>query len=246
MPMEPERADVEALIQEKYDGDRTKDIEMDLARLRAGEPLAYVIGHIPFLGISVLLDSHPLIPRPETEWWTEELITSVSGPIRILDLCAGSGAIGLALLKHCRDARVLFGELIPEHTESIHRSIKLNELDASRADIRPGDLFAPFAGERFDIIATNPPYIPNTRRLPESVIKFEPQEALVSGADGLGLIRRIAEEVKEYLNPGGVVWMECDIENIEEAEKLVTAGGAETTEIRNDQYGRARLVVAYY
>lgn len=251
--------DLEALRREKYDGRKDADMSADIARLASGEPLAYVIGHIPFLGVSLDLFSHPLIPRPETEWWAEELITyintknstiydtvSPSRPLRVLDLCAGSGAIGLALLKHCPNVHVSFGELMEEHEAVIRKSMTRNGLDASCAEIRIGDLFTPFANERFDIIATNPPYIPSARKLEASVKSYEPNEALFAGADGLDLIKRIAHEASTHIHEKGELWMECDISNIDKASELVIDGGASYTKIRTDQYKRPRLLMAYY
>lgn len=245
--MEVAREDIQALLQDKYAGDENADISEDVARLAEGEPLAYVIGWLPFLELKINLDSRPLIPRPETEWWTEALIEHIGNePLRILDLCAGSGAIGLSVLKYCPNARVSFGELVPEHVALIEKNLSENSLDASRASIRASDLFESFGGEQFDIIATNPPYIPDTRELDEEVTEFEPPEALFAGPDGLAIIERIAANAQERLVSGGSVWMECDIDNIEQAQKLLLEGGAERAELHNDPYGRPRLVVGYY
>lgn len=245
--MEADRDDVEALIREKYAGDRSAPgIALDTARLAAGEPLAYVIGNIPFLGLTIGLHSRPLIPRPETEWWTDELARHIGNrPLKVLDLCAGSGAIGLGILSQCPTAHVSFGELMPRHAETIRKNMAANEIDSARSDIRTGDLFAPFNDDKFDIIATNPPYIPDTRNLHESVASHEPPEALFSGADGLTLIRRIIEEAPHHLLPHGELWMECDIANIKDAKKLCLTRGFKRAEIRNDQYGRSRLIVAH-
>ena len=239
--------DRELLIRDKYAGNREVDLSEDLARLERGEPLAYVIGWIPFLGLRIGLDSRPLIPRPETEWWTEELCVHLSErfgdrPFSFLDLCAGSGAIGLAILARFPHAHVTFSEVIPEHSVQIQHNLKRNALDASRATVVSNDLFEALPDKRFDCIATNPPYIPSERTLDSSVTLYEPGKALFSGEDGLVLIRRIAGEVEEYLLPSGELWMECDVTNIEEAQKLLTA----RTEIRTDLYGRPRVVVGYY
>ena len=240
--------DQELLIRDKYAGDRSVDLSGDLARLSAGEPLAYVIGWVPFLGLRINLDSYPLIPRPETEWWTEELCTHLeerfgNEPFTLLDLCAGSGAIGLSILARFPNARVTLVELIPEHIMQIRKNIEANGLDTSRARIVESDLFGALPGARFDIIATNPPYIPSGRALDASVTAYEPAEALFSGEDGLSHIRRIAEEAPTHLKPSGELWMECDIANIEEAKELMRA---ERTEIRTDPYGRPRVAVGYY
>lgn len=246
--MESSPKDVESLIREKYAGDReAPGLAADRARLSGGEPLAYVIGNVPFLGLTIDLFSHPLIPRPETEWWAEELAKHIGDrSLRILDLCAGSGAIGLSILKLCPNARVSFGELVEEHEAVIRKNIKNNALDASRADIRIGDLFAPFPGEMFDIIASNPPYVPNVRSLEEGVARYEPSEALFAGPDGMDVIRRICAEAPLHMNPKGELWMECDISNIEPAALLAIEGGASYTKIRTDQYQRPRLLMAYY
>ncbi|MGE5541315.1 MAG: peptide chain release factor N(5)-glutamine methyltransferase [Bacillota bacterium] len=238
------------LIRDKYHGDESADLTDDARRLALGEPLAYVIGWIPFLGLHIRLDSHPLIPRPETEWWTELLIEHLKerfgdAPCRVLDLCAGSGAIGLAVLKHLPNAHVSFGELSAAHAELVMRNIEENGLDTSRADVRGGDLFAPFQNQHFHIIATNPPYIPSTRALDRSVLDYEPEDALYAGTDGLELIRRLATEAPRHISKNGELWMECDIENIDEAARLLAQTGART-DIRTDLYGRKRLVLAYY
>lgn len=262
------------------------------------EPLAYKIGDQPFLGLTIYLDSHPLIPRPETEWWTEQLITAIQtkqeasrkkegvglarpkstrGPIlealrsataraggkfsaenysvlenrtshvslAILDLCAGSGAIGCALLSKIPNAHVFFGELDPSHETTITKNIQQNNLDASRASVRIGNLFIPFENKVFDFIAINPPYIPSERILQKSVSEYEPALALFSENDGLGLIRRIATELPQHLKKGGSAWIECDHSNIHEARTLFEAAGF-TVEIHSDQYQVPRILVVSF
>lgn len=206
------------------------------------EPEAYKFGWIPFLDLRIELGSRPLIPRPETEWWTEQLIEKIGDrPLRVLDLCAGSGAIGLAILSKCKNAQVSLGELVPEHVEQIKENIAVNAINAGRARVEVSDLFTAFTGKTFDIIATNPPYIPDDRVLDESVSKWEPREALRAGPDGLDLIRRIAQEAPSYMKPGGQLWCEVDSERGEEAKELFTRA-----DLHNDQYGRPRILVAYY
>ncbi|MEM9336764.1 MAG: hypothetical protein AAGA35_02840 [Patescibacteria group bacterium] len=104
------------LLEEKYNGEESDEFLADVKRLKNGEPLAYVIGWIPFLDCQIWLDSHPLIPRPETEFWTERAITSIIGlsaltphPVHILDLCAGSGCVGTIVATSLPVARFDFG-----------------------------------------------------------------------------------------------------------------------------------------
>lgn len=244
------QTDLELLIRDKYDGDRTVDLAEDRTRLSEGEPLAYVIGWMPFMGLRIHLDSKPLIPRPETEWWTEELIAHLkerfgNEPFELLDLCAGSGAIGLSALAHLPAARVTFSDIVPEHAALIGKNLEENGIDSSRASIHTSDLFEAIEGH-FHVIATNPPYVPSGRVLDASVTGFEPAVALYSDTDGLGLIRRIATEAPAHMHPNGELWMECDIDNIEEAHAFLLSGGVRDAEIRNDPYGRPRIVVGYY
>lgn len=251
--------DSEVLIRDKYEGIEPSGAELDadLERLACGEPLAYVIGWIPFLGLRICLDSHPLIPRPETEWWTNELIAHLKKRFRqesfhFLDLCAGSGAIGLAVLKEFPDALVSFAEIVPEHLDQIEKNIEENNLDRSRAELIQSDVLEGVVSQLgdfqlpFNVIASNPPYIPSERRLDESVISFEPPEALFAGSDGLSIIRRIAENVQWYLFPEGELWLEADIDNVGIAKTMLDSYGAARSEIRTDQYGRERFVVSYY
>lgn len=247
-----DKKDEKWLREEKYGGEESEAYHADVLRLRAGEPLAYVIGHIPFLGLSIRLDSKPLIPRPETEWWTERLIAHIKEQVtqqsretvRVLDLCAGSGAVGLAILAQVPEAHVTFAELDAAHAATIRSNIEANGLDASRTSIVTGDLFAPLSELRFDVIATNPPYISDTRALDASVTDYEPHVALYGGEDGLALIRRIAHEAPAHLSPGGELWVEVDSEHAESAQSLV-AGSLANVELIPDQYGRPRLVVGY-
>lgn len=245
--MDIPRQDIEVLCREKYAGDQGAPMHADIARLMRGEPLAYVIGTQPFLGVTVHLDSKPLIPRPETEWWTEALIQHIgSAPLQILDLCTGSGAIGLAILKHCPNVQVSFTDIHKEHVALVRDNLEENKLDVTRAHFYTGDLFTPLPHTVFNIVATNPPYIPYNRTLSESVTAFEPHDALFAGTDGLDIIRVIAKNASHHIAPGGELWMECDIEHIQEAELLLKHGGAKQTHIRPDHYGRPRLVIAYY
>ena len=236
--------------------------------METDEPLAYVIGDQPFLGLKIYLDSRPLIPRPETEWWTEQLLSetarsfSVVGlglaarsatengrageqMFRFLDLCSGSGAIGCAALARLPNMQVYFGEIDPTHEATILKNIRENNLDESRSNIRIGNLFEPFDNMKFDIVAANPPYIPDDRELPTSVADHEPALALRSGTDGLDLIRRIAHSVRCHLTERGVLWCECDSEHSETACTLFKEQGF-SAEIRNDQYGVPRNIVVSF
>ena len=248
--------DEQWLLEEKYGGKKTAEYEVDVERLASGEPPGYVIGWQPFLGLKIYLDSKPLIPRPETEWWAERLFLTHVGRstshMRFLDLCAGSGAIGCAALAKLPSAQVYFGEIDPAHEATIQKNIRENNLDESRAFVRIGDLFSvvggpAYGGEpvKFDIIAANPPYVPAGRVLPTSVADYEPAQALYAGADGLDIIRRIAAELPQHLMEDGEAWIECDSVAAAAAATLFTNQGF-IAEIRTDQYDTPRIIVVSF
>lgn len=172
------------LLNEKYNGIETPEFFADLKRLESGTPLAYVIGWQPFCGTKIYLDSHPLIPRPETEYWVNLVmseIKKVTNP-RILDLCAGSGCIGVAVLHTIPDATVGFGEIDESHHATIRKNIVENGIGEHRVRIFGGDLFENII-DQYDFIVTNPPYIDPkfSDRVQDSVTAYEPEKALLGG-----------------------------------------------------------------
>ena len=229
----------EYLRKEKYYGQETAAFLADCQRLEAGEPLAYVIGTIPFLDCEITLDSKPLIPRPETEWWVERAIVEIkksaaAKPPRILDLCAGSGCIGVAVAKAISDAQVDFAELEAVHIATIEKNCERNNIAGERYQIYTGDLFQNVT-QTYDFILTNPPYIdPILDRTERSVKDFEPDVALYGGADGMEVIRQIIETAPQYLNPGGQLWIEHEPEQSKAIKEL--AKNSFTTTTHSDQY----------
>lgn len=211
--MQPNQKEIDWLLKEKYEGVESEAFHMDLARLRAGEPLAYIIGHVPFLETKIYLDSLPLIPRAETEFWTEKLITDVKerfagNEIKILDLCAGSGCIGISLLRYVPGALVDFVEIDVRHHKTIRKNITENEIDISRACIYDGSLYKKIEGT-YDVIVANPPYIdPHNDMSEASVRLYEPHNALYGGKSGMELIQKIITGADLHLSKKGMLYIE--------------------------------------
>ncbi|MEK7147665.1 MAG: HemK family protein methyltransferase [Patescibacteria group bacterium] len=184
------------------------------------EPEAYAIGSIPFIHTQIYLDSHPLIPRTETEYWVNEVIKEINDKNilhpRILDLCAGSGCIGIAIMKELEDATVDFVEIEEKHHDTIRKNILENKLDNSKARIFGGSLFEKIS-DKYDFILSNPPYInPALKyRVEESVIDHEPEQALFGGKDGLEIIKEILSKAEFYLKPDGSLYIEHEPEQAE-------------------------------
>ena len=175
-------------------------------RRAAREPLQYILGKAPFMGHEFVTDREVLIPRFDTEALAEQAIARVQPGHRVLDLCCGSGCLAISIKKARPQALVYAGDLSP-------KAIALTRENARRlgadVDIRQGDLFAPFAGLRFDVILSNPPYIP-TGELEglQREVQQEPRLALDGGADGLVVYRRILREAAPFLTPGGHLLLE--------------------------------------
>ncbi len=229
------------LLRDKYDGIESESFHRDVERLRAGEPLAYIIGWVPFLNTKIWLDSAPLIPRPETEFWVEKAISDMKQrlevrPLVVLDLCAGSGCVGVAVAKHMPEAVVHFAELVDDHHQTIRRNIRENGIDVARTKQIGGDLFE-HVTEKYDFILTNPPYIDPklSHRIQTSVAAHEPELALFGGADGMEIIERIIREAPNYLNPDGVLYIEHEPEQEEKIKTL-----APQADIFEDQFGVKR------
>lgn len=247
------------LLGEKYDGELCPAYYEDLAQLRAGVPLAYLIGWVPFLGCKIWLDSRPLIPRPETEWWTERAITAIRATLPsdpqisdrryVLDLCAGSGAIGVAVGKHLGfAAEVHFAEIDAAHHATIRKNMHEVGIDDIRLPVFGGHLFdqinaTHYASFRYHFILTNPPYIdPALDRTDASVKDHEPHQALYGGKDGLALIEEIIEEAPKHLHPQGQLWIEHEPEHADAITNQGAAAGFAVT-THPDQYGVIRYSV---
>ncbi len=235
------------LLKEKYGGEKTSGFFTDCARLKAGEPLAYIIGHIPFLDTTIYLDSHPLIPRPETEYWTSEVINRIErehsdqglASVRVLDLCAGSGCIGVAVLKALPQSHVDFVELDVSHHATIKKNVEKNVTDSTRARIFGGDLFEHIT-DTYDFILSNPPYIdPSLTRTEESVLVHEPHTALFGGKDGFELIGQIIIDAPRFLTETGTLILEHEPEQ-SEAIRVESAKAGLSATTHRDQFNVER------
>lgn len=236
--------DEQWLLNEKYNGEKTAGFFTDCERLTAGEPLGYVIGFTPFLDTKIHLDSSPLIPRPETEFWVEQAVAEIKkiNQPRVLDLCAGSGAIGVAVAKEVPGARVDFGEIDACHLSTIAKNLGENNIDCTRYHIWQSDLYENIAGT-FDHILTNPPYIdPALDRTETSVKDFEPHLALYGGKDGLEIIEKIISGAPKHLSNNGQLWLEHEPEQSRAIQALGAQHGFTVT-THTDQYNTERYSV---
>jgi len=253
------------LLKEKYNNKPTKQFYSDVKRLEKGEPLDYVIGFTEFLGCKIDLSKRPLIPRPETEFWVEKAIEEMKNRkpfgaaqgkiLHILDMFAGSGCIGIAILKHIKNSQVVFSDINKDNLKQIEINCKLNSINEKRYKIIESDVFKNIKGD-YDYIFANPPYIADYRRSPsaslrailrnriqKSVLKYEPKQALFGGKDGFLYLRQFLKKAKNYLNKQGTIYMEFDSPQKKGIEKITKESGYQSCEFYKDQYGKWRYVM---
>ncbi|WP_137974067.1 peptide chain release factor N(5)-glutamine methyltransferase [Pseudomonas sp. F(2018)] len=212
-----------------------------LERRRNGEPVAYILGHQGFWSLDLIVAPHTLIPRPDTELLVETALQlAPATPRRVLDLGTGTGAIALALASERGGWRVTGVDRIAEAVELAERNRQ--RLQLSNAEFRLSSWFDALAGERFDLIVSNPPYIAAAdRHLGEGDVRFEPMSALVAGADGLDDIRQIIDQAPLHLEAGGWLLLEHGYDQAEAVRGLLGAVGFAAVESRRDLGGHERI-----
>lgn len=218
-----------------------------LVRRRArGEPSAYLVGGREFWSLRFEVGPGVLIPRPETERLVEEALGEMGEAGRFLDLGTGSGAIAVALLTERPGWTATAVEISPP-AAAIARCNAEKLGVADRLDLREGSLFGPVEGERFDLIVSNPPYVPSgeIEALAAEVAHHEPREALDGGVDGLDLIREIVADAPARLAPGGRLLVEFGADQGERVRRIAEdSGGYAEVEILKDYAGRDRVLLA--
>ena len=217
--------------------------ESFLTRRLANEPWQYIFGHAPFRELELAVGPGCLIPRPETEYSIDLMLDGLPRDASVCELGAGSGAISLALASERPDVTVTGIELSLGALK--WAELNLKTLALTNATFLHGDLFGPVAGRRFDLIAANLPYIPDSDRskLPPNVRDYEPAEALFGGADGLDVIARALEQAPSFLNPDGRIFFELDPCNADRAFELASKY-LHAPELLHDQYGLTRFLSA--
>ena len=212
-----------------------------LQRREAGEPLAYILGRREFFGREFVVRRGVLVPRQETETLVEVALGLDLPPTaRVLDIGVGSGCVAMTLALE-RPAWSVAGSDVSAVALEIARE-NAGRLGA-RVDLREGDLLAPFAGERFDLVVSNPPYIDRSEALPREVGEWEPPEALFARENGLEFYRRLAAEGPEVLVPGGWMAVEVGWTQAGVVSEIFRSAGLREVRAVRDLSGIERVVV---
>lgn len=214
-----------------------------VARREAGEPVAYLTGVRGFWGLDLAVSPATLIPRPETELLVELALARVpAADARVADLGTGSGAVALAIARERPDASVLASDASAEALDIARTNAAV--LGLSQVRFVQGDWYASLASTRFDVIASNPPYIEDADpHLAQGDLRFEPASALASGVDGLDAIRVLAAGALAHLVPGGWLLVEHGLEQGAAVRALFADAGLCEVDTERDLEARERVTM---
>ena len=238
---------------EKYvTEDVCQAVEEAIARIQEGEPLAYVLEEWDFYGMRLYINRNVLIPRDDTCAVTAlaiERALFLDKDPRILDLCTGSGCIGLALAHRIKDARVTLADISHDALAVAKKNV-INQKLSARVSCVQADAMgepAPFLG-KFDLIISNPPYITgeDMKGLDHSVKDYEPHLALFGGEDGLDFYRSISSKYRSALKPGGFLCFEFGDGQGDDVCEILKMNGYTILERSRDYNDRERAVIAQY
>jgi len=204
-----------------------------------------------FLNCKIDLSKGVFIPRPETEFWIKKAIKEIqnyitlyrSNELKILDIFAGSGCIGIAILKNIRKSHVNFVDIDENAIEQIKINLRLNKISPKRYRVIKSDVFEKIK-KKYDFIFANPPYVAKERlnEVQESVKKLEPKISWYGGRGGLKYIKKFLKEAKNHLKENGIIFMEIDPLQREEVEKILKNEGYKNFKFYKDQFKKIRWV----
>ena len=229
-------------------GELERRVDTLVQRRLSGEPVAYIIGEWEFYGLTLDVSGDVLIPRMDTEMLVERTILrarAAGEEARVLDLCAGSGCVGLAVASNVPDCRVVLAELSEGALRICKQNIRRTDMNARVTSVCVDALEPPSSTLwDFDVVACNPPYSPtgDIDALDVSVRDYEPRMALDGGTDGLEFYRQIASKWKNAIRLGGALIFEVGVSQASEVEKIMAENGFENIQTTADTQGIWRVV----
>lgn len=217
---------------------------LDAVAMRAKHiPLQHMIGYQQFMDFEFKVDENVLIPRPETELLVEQVVAYIKDrSVKVLDMCTGSGCIGISIDKMCENAIVTAVDI---SNKALNVAWENNERNQGKVTFVQGDLFENI-NETYDIIVSNPPYIPtrDIDTLMEEVREHEPHLALDGSGDGLKFYREICKQAKDYINKNGKIFFEIGYDQGQTVPTLLKENGFSNIQVLKDLSGNDRMVIA--
>ena len=219
-------------------------LEDALKRLENGEPLQYVIGSTPFCGLTFKVDSRVLIPRPETAELVDWVAKDAGSKGSLLDVGTGSGCIAVSLAHRLLGWKVQGWDISEGALEVARENSRLN---GTEVEFRKVDILNASADSKFDVIVSNPPYVMESEKaqMEDTVLEYEPHLALfVQDTDPLLFYKAIAEFGHRTLNTGGKLYFEINPLLVEEMKAMLMGAGYRDVQVRNDIFGKPRMIKA--
>ena len=222
-----------------------------IARRAVHEPVAYIVGTAWFMSLKLFVNESTLIPRPETEGLAEEALAVVknipSEAVKLLDICTGSGCVGLVVAHFDNRVDAILSDLNPTCVDIAKKNVQSHNLK-NRVKVIESDLYKAVPKIKFDIITANPPYIPTADidSLDDDVRLYEPMAALDGGIDGLDFYRKIISGAREHLKPGGYLLLELGIGQSHAVRNILETNGFTNISIKNDIAGIPRILTSMY
>jgi len=257
--VERSRLEAEQLLAYTLDIDRIQlymnpdrpldDVELNnfrplIKERKSGQPLQYITGQVSFMGLSLKVDERALIPRPETEEMTEEILGEFRDyeGVKVLDLGTGSGAIAVALARFLVEPTIKAVDKSSRALELARENARLNNLE-EKIDFQESDWFSEVSGN-YDVIVSNPPYVPGAEleNLKEEIKNHEPREALDGGEKGLREVKKILDQVDGYLAEGGAVFLEIGHDQGREVISYATEKNLQDVRLIEDSQGTDRIL----
>ena len=213
-------------------------------------PIEYERGYTKFLNCKIDLRNRVFIPRIETEFWVARAIKTIRTSniehrtLKVLDIFAGSGCIGISILKNVKNLLVDFADIDKKAIEQIKINLKLNKIPSQRYRIYQSNLFEKIKNKNYNYIFANPPYVAKERikDVQLSVLKYEPKTSFLAGKKGFFYIKKFLKEAKRFMKPGGIIYLEIDPQQKDEIKKIFKKEGYNKFKFSRDQFKKHRFV----
>ncbi len=231
-------------IDEEMSEEQVREFEVLIKKRAERVPLQYITGEQEFMGLTFHVNSNVLIPRQDTETLVEEALKVIKPGMKVMDMCTGSGCVLISILKNAHDVEGIGYDISKQAINVAKENAKFNEVPAV---FERSDLFEDVVENDFDVIVSNPPYIPTdvVATLMPEVSQFEPREALDGKGDGLYFYSKILEQCKNYMKQDGYILFEIGCEQGDAVSTMMRLAGFSEVHVIKDLARNDRVVMGH-
>ena len=231
-------------IDEEMSEEQVREFEVLIKKRAERVPLQYITGEQEFMGLTFHVNSNVLIPRQDTETLVEEALKVIKPGMKVMDMCTGSGCVLISILKNAHDVEGIGYDISKQAINVAKENAKFNEVPVV---FERSDLFEDVVENDFDVIVSNPPYIPTdvVATLMPEVSQFEPREALDGKGDGLYFYSKILEQCKNYMKPDGYILFEIGCEQGDAVSTMMRLAGFSEVHVIKDLARNDRVVMGH-